>query len=113
MTHNTKSKQLKSLNTATSLEDIQDTNELLKKLSQVSSFKCEVTGLMHLHNFLAYVRETKSAQKLLIYDISSPSALKVREEDLVKVLPDTEADQLNTKLVSPLSRSASMTGEKL
>ena len=85
-----KGQRLQAQNKTASLEDIQDTGQLLQKLAQVSSFKCQVTGLMQLHNYLAYVRETKSAQKLLIYDISNPSSLKVQDEDIVKPINETD-----------------------
>ena len=70
----------------------------MQRLQQVSSFKCEMTGMIQLHNYLAYVRETKSAQKILILDISKTSSLTVADEQVITVEMLSENDSPTPKL---------------
>ena len=80
------------------IQEIQQTGQLMQRLQQVSSFKCEMTGMIQLHNYLAYVRETKSAQKILILDISKTSSLTVADEQVITVEMLSENDSPTPKL---------------
>jgi len=76
-------------------------------MKQIGAYKCQVVGLMHLHNYISYVREKKDVHSLLVLDISSTPADPVKdyeeEEEEEKVLGiqsnnNNLIDQKSTKL---------------
>jgi len=49
-------------------------------MRQVSTFRCEATSALTLHNHLVYVREAMKAQEILIFNIGYTSQLEVPED---------------------------------
>jgi hypothetical protein len=40
-------------------------------VKQIAAFKCEITGLLTLHNYICLAREKKDAHNLLIFEVVS------------------------------------------
>ena len=68
-----------------SVESITANDQLLQRMRQVSSFKCQVVTAMTLHNHLVYVRECMKAQEILIFNIGHTSQLEVAENQIAQI----------------------------
>ena len=57
------------------VEEIDDTAGLLDRIGRVGSFPCKLVTLMSLHNYYSWAREKRSAENLLVFDITlTPTA---------------------------------------
>jgi hypothetical protein len=54
------------------LSEIRKTSELYERVKQIASFKCEITGLLTLHNYICLAREKKDVHNLLIFEVIVP-----------------------------------------
>lgn len=53
------------------LSEIKKTGELYERVKQIAAFKCEITGLLTLHNYICLAREKKDVHNLLIFEVMS------------------------------------------
>jgi hypothetical protein len=44
-------------------------------VKQIAAFKCEITGLMTLHNYICFAREKKDVTNLLIFEVISSQSV--------------------------------------
>jgi len=42
-------------------------------VKQIATFKCNITGLMTLHNYICFARERKDVHNLLIFEVIPPA----------------------------------------
>lgn len=91
------------------VKEIRANDQLVARMRQVSAFKCEVVGLMTLHNHLVHAREAMKAQEVLIFDISQTSELQVDTKEVITILDAAAKDDADLNVESQMSLNKSFT----
>ena len=61
------------------ISEIKITSELYDRIRKVGSFKCQITSLLTLHNYICLAWENKDVHSLLVFDDSINNILKTYE----------------------------------